>query len=414
MASANSAKQGMKEEHRKILRKHRVELARDLEVHKVLYNLTSLLSESDEEEIKSFKTRQERAEELLTMLTKRGEHAFEVFVKALNMSNQRHLANILLNEVPDDVTLDASGDDQTSSEKYRQVLRTSREMLRDMDIDRILPLLGIVLDKTDKESINSFPAGSQKKFDEFLALLLKKGPQAHEHFARVLEMVHPDKAKVLLKDFGMEPNVAKSPPAEKVEVNTLNSGANNISNQQETSAHGQVDHDTSDGPVGKLTNQAKHLTLEQKVPTRMGDLSKSDIENIARLIDEDSLRKQQLHDSLSHEPAATATKVLLFTDTVKSKSIKEFTGILRNCSNGADVIKGMRQLLPAGITVDGIWKRFADKIGMSTDDIKYLDQRTDNPADGALSKWELRTNLSIGHLYDMLNELGMPLIADRL
>ena len=72
----------MEHKHRKILRRKWSNIRDDLEPKNLLPKLVTVLSETDEEEIKVQSTRQERCDKLLEILPRRGENAFEVFVKA--------------------------------------------------------------------------------------------------------------------------------------------------------------------------------------------------------------------------------------------------------------------------------------------------------------------------------------------
>ena len=94
----------MEEEHRKILRKHRQVLVRDLEPLKLL-NRLDVLGDDDRELVKAKKTRSEQAEELLDMLPRKGEDAFQNFITALCNGSQKFLAKPLIR---------ASGMDESS------------------------------------------------------------------------------------------------------------------------------------------------------------------------------------------------------------------------------------------------------------------------------------------------------------
>ena len=61
------------------------------------------------------------------------------------------------------------------------------------------------------------------------------------------------------------------------------------------------------------------------------------------------------------------------------------------------------------------WKVMAEKLGMSGDEIRFLDNRTRNPADEALVELVLRNpNSTVGYLYDVLVECDMPTVADLM
>ena len=73
----------MDDKHRKILRRQRPNLQRDLEVMKLLPRLHSELDTDDEEEVKAEPTRRKKVGKLLIILAKKGPKAFDVFVKGL-------------------------------------------------------------------------------------------------------------------------------------------------------------------------------------------------------------------------------------------------------------------------------------------------------------------------------------------
>ena len=73
----------MDEKRRNIIRRHRVELAMDMEPRQLIFYLADVLTPTDEEEIKAMATRWGQCEKLLDILPRRGEKAFDSFVKAL-------------------------------------------------------------------------------------------------------------------------------------------------------------------------------------------------------------------------------------------------------------------------------------------------------------------------------------------
>ena len=86
----------MQEEHRELLREHRMKICRDLEAKTVASHLYSkrIISETDNEEIQVQKTNQERSEMLLDKITKKGPNAFETFCNILK-EVQPHLEQLL-------------------------------------------------------------------------------------------------------------------------------------------------------------------------------------------------------------------------------------------------------------------------------------------------------------------------------
>ena len=60
------------------------------------------------------------------------------------------------------------------------------------------------------------------------------------------------------------------------------------------------------------------------------------------------------------------------------------------------------------------WKLVAEELGLNPAEIRFLDNRTRNPADVTLSYVANQRVLTVGHLYDVLAACGLPLIADDL
>ena len=81
----------MEQKHRTILRQHWCSIRDNLEPKNILPKLVTVLTETDEEEIKALCTRQERCDKLLEILPTRGKNAFYVFVNAL-VKEAPHLA----------------------------------------------------------------------------------------------------------------------------------------------------------------------------------------------------------------------------------------------------------------------------------------------------------------------------------
>ena len=66
-------------------------------------------------------------------------------------------------------------------------------------------------------------------------------------------------------------------------------------------------------------------------------------------------------------------------------------------------------------SADDHWKVLAERLGMENTSIKYLDsRRIENPADEVLRYWEVKANSTVGVLYDLLVDIGCPVIADIL
>ena len=61
------------------------------------------------------------------------------------------------------------------------------------------------------------------------------------------------------------------------------------------------------------------------------------------------------------------------------------------------------------------WKVLAERLGMDHATIKFLDSpQNPNPAEEVLRYWEEKAYSTVGKLYDILVEIGCPLIADLL
>ena len=60
------------------------------------------------------------------------------------------------------------------------------------------------------------------------------------------------------------------------------------------------------------------------------------------------------------------------------------------------------------------WKLVAEKLGLNPSEVRFLDNRTLNPADAALSYIAHQRLLTVGNLYDVLASCNLPLIADDL
>ena len=85
----------MEDRRRTILRDHRPNIVRDLEPNNILPDLGSVLTAEDEAEIMGQSTRQEKCEQLLEIIPRKGPNAFKVFVEALK-EEAPHLASDLI------------------------------------------------------------------------------------------------------------------------------------------------------------------------------------------------------------------------------------------------------------------------------------------------------------------------------
>lgn len=60
------------------------------------------------------------------------------------------------------------------------------------------------------------------------------------------------------------------------------------------------------------------------------------------------------------------------------------------------------------------WKIVAEKLGLTPQQIRYLDNRIRNPADALIGHIAHQRYLSVGELYDVLCDCDLPLVADLL
>ena len=60
------------------------------------------------------------------------------------------------------------------------------------------------------------------------------------------------------------------------------------------------------------------------------------------------------------------------------------------------------------------WKLFAEKLGLSPNEIRYLETRVLNPAEAALAFIANRRYMTVGELYQVLCDCEVPLLADIL
>ena len=61
------------------------------------------------------------------------------------------------------------------------------------------------------------------------------------------------------------------------------------------------------------------------------------------------------------------------------------------------------------------WKLVAEKLGLTADEIRFLDIRTLNPAEAMLAYIaSTYPQVTVRHLYDVLTACEVPVVADRL
>lgn len=129
-----------------------------------------------------------------------------------------------------------------------------------------------------------------------------------------------------------------------------------------------------------------------------------------------------------------------FLDKTKTLQTRFLFRELRN-QKKHDIVQWMRDKLPEGstgplkhddesrandmkyldrleitkkLTVSGKWQIVASHVGLKIDDIKYMEQRSKEPAEDVLSYWEVRAHTTVGALYDVFVDCGFCGIADNM
>ena len=83
---------------------------------------------------------------------------------------------------------------------------------------------------------------------------------------------------------------------------------------------------------------------------------------------------------------------------------------LEHCKELTDQCFGFSFFSVAG---DDKWKFVAEKLGLSQEEICYLDKRTQNPVEGLIGFIAGQRFMSVGDLCKVLCDCGVPLIADK-
>ena len=60
------------------------------------------------------------------------------------------------------------------------------------------------------------------------------------------------------------------------------------------------------------------------------------------------------------------------------------------------------------------WELFAEKLGLTPEEIRFLDKRTRNQVLEVLISATQKYIITVGNLYDVLKDCGLPVIADFL
>ena len=74
----------------------------------------------------------------------------------------------------------------------------------------------------------------------------------------------------------------------------------------------------------------------------------------------------------------------------------------------------MFRFLSIIVAVDYKWKHVAEKLGLNHEEISFLDERNTNPVDALLGFVANQRYMSVGELYQVLCDCGIPVIADKL
>ena len=60
------------------------------------------------------------------------------------------------------------------------------------------------------------------------------------------------------------------------------------------------------------------------------------------------------------------------------------------------------------------WKSVAEKLGLNPGEIRFLDERNKNPVEALFAFVANQRYMSVGELYQVLCDCGIPVIADQL
>lgn len=83
--------------------------------------------------------------------------------------------------------------------EHKELLRSNKEVLKQINLDKILRLMAVIFDKEDVEDINS-KATASARLDEFLTILGKKEDKAFDHFVEIINLTNPSIARFLVKE----------------------------------------------------------------------------------------------------------------------------------------------------------------------------------------------------------------------
>ena len=108
MLSGANVMQLMESKNRRVLTKNKVKLIQYLKPDDVISYLQAefIITSNDEARLKAIKPEYERSDVLIDHLMKGSEAAFYKFIEALEETGQKHLAELLLKEDPEESTLE--------------------------------------------------------------------------------------------------------------------------------------------------------------------------------------------------------------------------------------------------------------------------------------------------------------------
>lgn len=512
----------MEEKHRTILKKHRMDITKDLEVKKVLNRLT-VLDDEDRDEIKAISTRGEQAGTLLDMLSRKGSNAFKDFLSALfEINGQKHLAQLLIKDSGIEIS-SISKDDVGMTKEHKHILCRNVDSLRHINLDKLVAYLSAFLDEEDKQILLNPTKPAYQRVEILLTEVLpRRGPTAFHSFVQALEKVEPSVAQRLQQEAGMKGSSNGEIPPEKKPIQdtgsySLTSPVQDVLDERPELLKGfreEMDKENVWGngwkrfykelglPEGReaamergegsptlnvikgwISLEGRNATVQalisavnrserkdcsyflekslgchldsvdspvEHVTTKMsslrprevkffGDLNDSQATVVANKLGQDA--EKLLRRKLMSGPndSNISTKELILQS--KSYPIREYTNLLAD-SDRKQAIQTLREALPTSkgvvgpllplnkfirdvgytfrrnltrdLSADDHWKVLADKLGMEHTAIKYLDCRSTNPADEVLRHWEVKAFSTVGALYDILVEMGCPVIADLL
>ncbi|CAH3025570.1 unnamed protein product [Porites evermanni] len=186
----------------------------------------------------------------------------------------------------------------------------------------------------------------------------------------------------------------------------------NPSEKKKVEFFGDLDETQASEIVSRLRAQEPD-TLELLQQQLTQDIGINKMVSTAELVRQSKeYRIRKFLDSLSSE-VRRVTAITIFREVLST--YEGLTGpLLPPKKYIRDVGYSVRRNLTRELCGDDSWKILAEKLGMDNSSIKFLQGRKENPADEVLRFWEVKAGSTVGALYNILVELGYPLIADIL